>query len=99
MFCYGSLWECFIFGLVLLVLSGCFGNVVGNVCGDLLVKKGCLNVLICIYLSKFVNICIYLYMTKEDLKKIEPESPIFSRITTPESISDAIGGSAGQKNS
>ena len=42
MFCYGSLWECFIFGLVLLVLSGCFGNVVGNVCGDLLVKKGCL---------------------------------------------------------
>lgn len=38
-------------------------------------------------------------LTKEDLKKIEPESPIFSRITTPESISDAIGGSAGQKNS
>jgi hypothetical protein len=39
-----------------------------------------------------------LKLSKEDLLKIQPEKPIFSRITTPESIADNVGGLAGARN-
>lgn len=39
-----------------------------------------------------------LKLTKDDLQKIQPEKPIFSKITTPESIADNIGDKAGNKN-
>jgi hypothetical protein len=38
-----------------------------------------------------------LKLSKDDLLKIQPERPIFSRITTPESIADNIGEKAGSK--
>lgn len=38
-----------------------------------------------------------LKLTKEDIKNIQPDKPIFSRITTPESIADNIGELAGRK--
>ena len=37
------------------------------------------------------------YFNEEDVLKITPDKPIFSRITTPESIADNIGELAGKK--
>jgi len=38
-----------------------------------------------------------LKLTKEDVLKITPDKPIFSRITTPESMADSVGELAGSK--
>ena len=38
-----------------------------------------------------------LKLTKDDVLKIMPDKPIFSKITTPESIADNIGELAGKK--
>lgn len=39
-----------------------------------------------------------LKLNKSDLVELEPDNPIFSKITTPESISDVLGNSAGKNN-
>ena len=39
-----------------------------------------------------------LKLTKEDLVEMKPDNPVFAKITTAESIADAIGELAGQSN-
>lgn len=38
-----------------------------------------------------------LKLTKDELLQLQSDKPVFSKITTPESIADNIGGAAGQK--
>lgn len=38
-----------------------------------------------------------LKLSKDDIIKIQPDKPIFSRITTPENIADSVGELAGHK--
>ncbi len=37
-----------------------------------------------------------LKLTKDELRQLQPNNPVFSKITTPESIADNIGNTAGQ---
>jgi hypothetical protein len=35
-------------------------------------------------------------LTKDELRKLQPDAPVFAKITTPESIANDIGNTAGQ---
>jgi len=37
-----------------------------------------------------------LKLTKEELRLLQPNAPVFAKITTPESVADNIGNTAGQ---